>query len=270
MPWQPTTILRLEEALPTGSGVFRVVTDAGKGYLKTLGNPMGPRALASEWIAWHLARRVGLPTFEAALIEVTPVDELPFPDGGQALPGPAFITKAEVGDVWDGTAGQLAKLGNPHDLARLVVFDTWIRNRDRHPPPGTAWHINRRNVFISFEGPHWQIKAMDHSHCLLWGDGPLSTKLANIDEWQDERIYGRFPEFEPWVTRELVREALAELRLVSKEEVRQIVRQVPAAWLPEVEIQQAVMNFLTLRAGWLAENLEWLFWPQQEMNLGNT
>lgn len=46
MPWQPTTILRFEGSVASSSGVLRVVTDEGKGYLKALGNPEGPQVLA--------------------------------------------------------------------------------------------------------------------------------------------------------------------------------------------------------------------------------
>jgi hypothetical protein len=82
---------------------------------------------------------------------VTDTDELPFAKGGLAKPGPAFITRAETGASWGGSEAELKKLVNPHDLARLMVFDTWIRNRDRHPPPGSAWQPARRNVFLSVE-----------------------------------------------------------------------------------------------------------------------
>jgi len=269
MPWQPTTILRLEEALPTGAGVFRVVTDAGKGYLKTLGNPAGTRALICEWIAWRLARKLKLPTFDAAIVSVTGLDELQFAKGGFAEPGPAFITRAENGTVWGGTETDLKRLVNPEDLMRLVVFDTWLRNRDRCPPPGTAWHINRRNVFLALENmPEGKmcLKAMDHTHCLTWAS-ELTAKIAGIDEWQDERVYGRFIEFEPWLSRERVRGVLADLSLITQEDVSEILAALPSAWLMDGTIRKAVIDFVVSRAGWLVDNMESLLWPQKEFKI---
>ncbi len=214
MAWQPKTILRFEGSVASSSGVLRVVTDQGKGYLKALGNPEGPQILAREWVGTNLAKDFGLSTFEFCIIEVTEADELPFAKGGVAKPGPAFITRAEDGAPWGGSEMELKKLVNPHDLARLMVFDTWIRNRDRHPPPGSAWQPARRNVFLSIEDtPEGQLrlKAMDRSHCFTW-TGSMTAKLAEIDEIQDERIYGRFAEFETWISRERVKRILDDLR----------------------------------------------------------
>jgi len=153
MCWQPTAIRRFEGSVPSSSCVLRVVTDQGKGYLKALGNPQGPGILAREWVGTSLARRFGLSTFEFAIVQVTAQDDLPFASGGHARPGPAFITRAEPGAPWGGKDLELRRLINPEDLARLVVFDTWIRNRDRHPPPGSPWQPARRNVFLPMNLP---------------------------------------------------------------------------------------------------------------------
>ena len=97
MEWQPSIILRFEGCVASSSAVLRVVTDQGKGYLKALGNPEGPQILAREWLGTSLAKRFGLSTFQFAVIQVTEDDDLPFAGGGKALPGPAFITRAEQG-----------------------------------------------------------------------------------------------------------------------------------------------------------------------------
>lgn len=269
MPWQPTTILRFEGSVPSSSAVLRVVTDQGRGYLKALGNPEGPQILAREWVGTNLAKRFGLSTFEFSILEVTETDELPFAKGGQALPGPAFITRAESGAAWGGKEAELCKLANPNDLARLVVFDTWIRNRDRHPPPGSQWQPARRNVFLSDESvPEDQVrlKAMDHTHCFTWANS-LTQRLADIDEVQDERVYGRFPEFEPWLDRARVRELLDELRGIRRDEIVQVVQGVPAVWDVNQAAREALVNLLSQRAEWLVDRLPGLLWAQQELKL---
>jgi hypothetical protein len=268
MPWQPTTILRFEGAVASSSGVLRVVTDQGKGYLKALGNPAGPQVLAREWVGTNLAKRFGLSTFDFAIVQVTDADELPFAKGGLAQPGPAFIARAEEGAPWGGSEAELKKLVNPHDLARLVVFDTWIRNRDRHPPTGSAWRPALRNVFLSVESaPEGQLrlKAMDHTHAFTWA-GSLTAKLADIGEVQDERVYGRFERFEPWVDRDRVKRILEDLRVVEREEIVQIVQGVPAAWEVSPAARDAWVSLVFRRAGWLADHLPHLLWAQQEMN----
>lgn len=239
--------------------------------MKALGNPEGPQILAREWVGTNLAKRLSLSTFEFAIVDVTETDELPFAKGGLAKPGPAFITRAEAGASWGGSEAELKKLVNPHDLARLVVFDTWIRNRDRHPPPGSAWQPTRRNVFLTVEDvPEGQVrlKAMDHTHAFTWA-GSLTANMADIDEVQDGRIYGRFAEFEPWIDRERIRRILGDLRMVGREELVQIVQGVPAAWEVSRAARDAWVNLICQRAGWLADSLPGLLWPQQEMNFEN-
>jgi hypothetical protein len=134
-PWKPTTIRRFIKAINSSACTARVLTNAGPAYLKALGSSEGPHTLACEWVGTHLAKWLGLPTFDCALIEVTTDDEIPFHNGGAAQPGPAFVTRAESGEPWSGKKRQLNRLFNPQDISRLVVFDTWTLNCDRHGPP---------------------------------------------------------------------------------------------------------------------------------------
>ena len=54
-----------------------VQTDAGRAYLKGLGNPEGPHALICEWVGTKLARQFGLHTLEFALMLIGSTDEIP-------------------------------------------------------------------------------------------------------------------------------------------------------------------------------------------------
>ena len=85
--WRPTTVRRFIKSFPTSVCTALVETDAGPGYLKAMGNPEGPHVLACEWVGTQLAKRLGLSTFDFALIAVTPEDEIPFAKGGKPSPG---------------------------------------------------------------------------------------------------------------------------------------------------------------------------------------
>ena len=151
--------------------------------------------------ATQLAQWFGLPTFDIAIIEVCEADEIPFVDQkgkriGQAQPGPAFISRGEAGEPWSGNESQLKRLVNPKDISRLVVFDTWTRNCDRHWwPDGAAMgraRINLNNVFLSEEAPPGQfiLKALEHTHCFTCGRA-LTTKLLChllVDEIAEDGI----------------------------------------------------------------------------------
>ncbi len=151
-----------------------------------------------------VARWIGLPTLDFAIIDVTVPELLPFYRGGFAATGPAFITRKERGVSWGGTERQLKQLINPEDISRLVVFDTWTRNWDRYSPDGRR--INRDNVFLREDTPQgrFQLKAIDHTHCFTWGR-ELTRRLSNIEFVKDREVYGLFPEFRPFLDRKTVR-----------------------------------------------------------------
>jgi hypothetical protein len=193
--WQPGQFRRFEAAFDTSVGTSLVVTDAGRGYLKALGNRQGPHALACEWVGTQLADWLGLQTFDYALLRLQEDDEIPLPRGHMAREGPAFITRAESGSAWGGEASELAAVVNRDDVSGLVVFDTWTRNCDRCPPQDAGRRPNYDNVFLSADGTsagQLRLVAMDHTHCFCCGR-ELDHHVANIDRVQDSRVYGLFP-----------------------------------------------------------------------------
>jgi hypothetical protein len=68
--WRPTQFLRFERSIRTSTRACVIMTDAGEAFIKGLGNPVGPHALACEWIGTELAAWFGLRTFHAALMVV--------------------------------------------------------------------------------------------------------------------------------------------------------------------------------------------------------
>src|SRR5262249_35464646 len=153
--------------------------------------------LACEWLGTALARRIGLRTFDVAIILVTEDDEIPLASGRRATPGPATIARSEKGSTWGGSDGELDLIENTEDISRLVVFDTWVRNCDRHPANLEARKPNLDNVFLSREGAsegRLVLKAVDHTHVLTCGRD-ITAAAGYIDKIQDEGIYGLFPQF---------------------------------------------------------------------------
>ncbi len=269
-PWNPTTIKRFVKALPTSACTVIVETDAGKGYLKTLGNNEGPHILACEWIGTNLAKWFQLPTLDFAMFSVTDIDEIPLHNGKSAEVGPAFVTRSESGETWSGDKKQLDKLINPQDISRLVVFDTWTLNCDRYSVPaddnvGNA-RVNRGNVFLSEEAPagHFMLKAMDHTHCFTCGR-ELSKKLRNIDKIRDPRVFGLFPEFRGFLDSNQVRLALSDLRTLSRAEVVRITQDVPKEWEVRTEAMNALVDLIVDRAAFVANTLEGQLWPQKSL-----
>ena len=263
--WKPQTIKRYIESIPTSTRVVRVETDEGEGFLKTLGNPEGPHVLACELVGTLLAEWLGLPTLDSAIIAVTDDDEIPFSGGGKALPGPAFITRAEKGVAWGGDATTLGKVSNPHDIGRMVVLDTWIRNCDRYRPEPNL-RINLDNVFLSWgsgSNNGLTLKAIDHTHAFSCGR-ELTGRMGQIDDVQDQTIFGCFPEFTAFLTREQIVDSAIRLAAMNTLEAATIVGKVPVEWQVEEVARIAWIKLICDRASFVAERMDTWLWPEKE------
>ena len=252
--WRPTFIRKQELALKTGTMALRVQTDQGSAFLKAMGNPEGPHVLVCDLVGTRLADWFGLSTFDFGTIPVKAEYGLTFLEDGEVEPGPAFVTKYDPGDVWGGEERQLKQLSNPEDISRLVVFDTWTLNCDRHSPDGKR--INRNNVYLSEDAPpgNLLLRAMDHSHCFTCGK-PLSPKIGNIDRVKDEGIYGLFPEFLPWLDCQIVAQAVEKLRSFTKHDAQVMTQTIPGEWDVDSTTREALVQFLTSRAAFLSASI---------------
>lgn len=188
----------------------RIVTDAGKAYIKCLGNNEGPHCLACEWVGTRVAQELGLQTFDFAILPLT-ADDVPFDEHGQEEAGPAFVTREEKGFAWDRSAESLQDLQNPDDIAGLIVIDTLLSNWDRRSPSGDK--VKEDNVFLSQErskeGP--TLIAMDFTHCICRA-GRIHSGITTIDRIKDQGVYGLFDEFAPFLTRSNVEMAVENLK----------------------------------------------------------
>jgi hypothetical protein len=261
--WQPRTVLRFVKALPTSTNVVRVDTDEGEGFLKALGNPEGPHVLACELVGTILAEWLGLPTFQHAIVWITPDDEIPLAGGGMAAPGPAFITKAESGFPWGGDAETLWRVRNREDVSRLVILDTWIRNCDRFRPEPNR-RVNRDNVFLAWdttsEPAAVVLKAIDHSHAFTCGR-ELTRRIGHLEEIRETTLFGCFPEFRSLLDRESARAACLRLANMDKARAAGIMARVPDDWHVEASVRESWASFIVGRAAFVAANIESWLWP---------
>lgn len=268
--WNPTRVERVEKAFPTSACTVRVQTDAGPAYLKAIGSDEGPHILACELVGTRLAKWLGLRTFDYSIIDVTDADEIEFHNKKVAHAGPAFITRAETGEPWSGNQSQLTLLANPEDLSRLVVFDTWTLNCDRHVWQGTGTasreRVNRNNVFLSQEAPPGQftLKAMDHTHCFTCGRRP-TIQVCSIDKVQDGRLFGLFPEFRDRLDRGAVQAAATDLLRMDDASAAQIVDGIPREWDVDGGVRNAICQLIVRRSHFVARTIEGRLWPQSEL-----
>lgn len=266
-PWQPNRITRMIRAYPTGSCVVHVETDCGEGFLKALSNKAEPHNLASEVVGTLLARWLKLPTLDFALIQIGETVPVLLDDNTRPHPGPGFITRAESGHPWGGAAGELDLLDNLQDVARLVVFDTWTRNCDRYgPKDGQPPRINRDNVFFSEREAtpgRFVLRAIDQGCCFTCAK-ELTVRLDQLDQVEDPKLYGCFPEFRPRITRQGALAAIAEVEVITQEEVGAMIQQVPRNWEVAQGTRDAWCRFICKRAKFVRRIVE-REWPAQSL-----
>ncbi|HZL25222.1 MAG TPA: HipA family kinase [Acidobacteriaceae bacterium] len=260
--WQPTRLMEVAGSADTSTGATEVNTDAGRAYIKPMGNRQGPHVLATDWVGTHLARWFGLSTFDVAILTVGPDDTFPLPRGYTAESGPTFAARAMAGDPWGKSGLQLDLLVNPDDITRLVVFDTWTLNCDRYHYDLAARRPNPDNVYLSSEGVEpgrRRLVAIDHGLCFIRSGEDLTAKLSNIDKVHDEHVYGLFPEFRKKLSAAIITGCAARLREMDTATAEAMIATVPREWEVSPEARMAWAELIYRRAGFVADNVrQWI------------
>ena len=261
-PWQPTSLLQVGESYDSSTGTTEVLTDAGRAYIKPLGNRQGPHVLATDWVGTHLAKWFGLSTFDVAILELGETDTFPLPRNHRAASGSALASRAVEGFAWGGTASELDNLVNPEDVTRLVVFDTWTLNCDRHFPDPAARKPNKDNVFLATEGVEpgkSRLLAIDHGLCFIRSGEDLTARVAQIDKVQDSRVYGLFPAFAGRLRQDMIDRCVERLRSVTPELAAKIVDTIPSDWEVAASARAALVELISRRAPFVADNIrQWI------------
>lgn len=253
--------MREDEQYDTSTGATRFKTDATFAYVKAMGNRQGPHALACELVGSSLARWFGLNVPDFAVIDLPSDSCYDLPRGARTQAGPAFLSRHVDGRTWGGSVEELRSLVNPDDITRLVVFDTWVRNCDRHPPDPATRRPNYANVYLAeTDRPtRSRLFAIDHTHCFDSGRD-LSDRLARIDLLRDEGTYGLFPQFRSLLDVSSLAWSSTMLRSLDRATVERIVASVPEQWEVSQSARDALVEMIVGRAAYVAARIDggWL------------
>jgi hypothetical protein len=256
--WTPTQLEELVDGpFDTSMGTAKVKTNATYGFLKAMGNRQGPHALACEYVGTALARWFGLSVAEPAVMRLEEVDCYPLPRGARTAPGPAFISRYVPGHTWGRSTEELDRLENRRDITRLVVFDTWVQNCDRHPPDLETRNPNYANVWLAdTDTPNVsRLYAIDHTHCFD-RHPELTPRLSEIGRVRDEGVYGLFPEFVPYIDRGELAWCKAMLQSLKEQMVRGVVDGIPPEWDVSKRAGDALVELIVKRAAHLASKID--------------
>lgn len=264
--WQPTAIERVIRPLASSTRPLLAVTDQGPAIIKYIDNPAGNDALIGELVCGELANMMGLKTPDFAILSMP---ELVISHGGHGLvaSGPAFASKWTEATALSPRSTLLQKLRRPDDVAKLVVLDTWIRNKDRFSAPSSgAYGIqNHDNILLRKDKRMVELLIIDHSQAL--SETTIEDELGQ--PWVDEEaIYGLFAEFEPFLTHKSVNAALTKVVEIDQASIRQICARVPRRWGMTDGLADRLSSCLAERGRKLAAWLPVALFEQYEMNFG--
>lgn len=247
--YRPTEIQREIEAFTSSTRPIRVATDAGDGFIKSIGNPQGDSALVAELVAAELGTWFGLPIPPFAIVNNCTID-LRMAGSGVRMVPPLFISKAVDGEPDAGNVF-LSKLRDKALVAKLVVFDTWVRNCDR----GQQNRDNLLYVRLPGRQGRYQMAPIDHGNCFLVTepDFPIAPWPAECVE--DPAVYGRMPEFDEYLTGKTVADAVAKLAELPRNFVESVVNSVPTEWGLGPQAKTSLANLICDRAGYVVNSI---------------
>jgi hypothetical protein len=193
-----------------GSKAHMCTCSDGYNYIvKFQNNPQGNRTLANDLLGTLLARYMGLPVPDPAIVEVTgdltpgKRDRMLRYDPGANLgpPGKCFgsryLTPRMPGShrpnsvaPGDLNRAYLSKLSNLEDFAGMLVFDKWACNTDPRQVVFVRNEDNRDRVVMidfgyCFHGPNWRF--------------PRYSSIGVFGEWYVYNAIEAMEAFEPWL-----------------------------------------------------------------------
>lgn len=246
----PTKVLREIQTFDSSTRPAKVDTDAGEGFIKGIGNPAGDTALISELVAAELGTWFGLSIPDFSIMQHCQI-EIPMSRHQGVIEPPMFFSSSVEGTPRDGGDTFLKRLHRPNDVAKLVIFDTWIRNLDRFSDQS----FNSDNLLYSpyLRGRKYSLIPIDHSHCFVEVD--FATDLPSDDVICDPEVYGFFPEFEAFLTEYAVKEGLEKLNSIEEEFVEEVVNSVPAQWGLVYDSRKNLAEFICKRADFVVNTI---------------
>lgn len=208
--------------------------------VKLLGNKVGPKALANEFLAAELGEQLGLCFPVSGIISI---DEKLLTKNRRlrkagVVAGPHFACKY-ISKTFYVDRTSLNRVVNKAEMAGVMLFDHLVHNVDRT--------VNRKNLIIRREAAGYHMYAIDHSHLFKRGRWTMAqlAALENDLSVNTRRTYGLLlkyflqpDDFLPYA------QAISQW---SDEYLSQTVAAIPEQWLADQGERQALLKHLLCR-----------------------
>lgn len=215
----------------------------GKQYVvKFMTNPVGKKALVHEYIANELAKYLGLPVAAGQVIHFSRelITDTPEIQEFNVEPGPHFGCLYYNNIVRPTNEERIKKCRNLKQMPGVIVFDHWIRNRDR---ADNLW-----NLVIEEGKMYNKLYMIDHAGC-FFSSIRSSKLLKSTANYMEDVFWGEmYEQFKPFLTKK--RHFYRYIKAIEnfpEETIKKIVYSTPVEWEPDKDELDGIIYYLTIR-----------------------
>jgi hypothetical protein len=195
------------------------------------------KTLANEWVAYCLARYLGLPVPYARLVEIPQEFSTHVPELAQMNVTQFQFASIYVPECLDGhQVPTIGSITNHDTLAAIIVFDYWLSNRDR----------TRKNILLHEEEPdHYHLWMIDQAEIFgsyNWNLTEIENLPTEIMKSATHQIMASFIEEE--------QEFFEQIELIQTlpiHLIEEVVALIPEDWEVTREERKAMVSTLVTR-----------------------
>jgi hypothetical protein len=219
------------------SNAHLITFNDGRDYVVKYNQPGFEKTLPNEWVAYCLARYLGLPIPFAQIVEIPQDFSSQAPEMAQMSQTKFQFASLYVPDCFNAhQISNVPHIVNPQSLAGIIVFDYWLCNKDR----------TRKNILLCDEAPDsYQVWIIDHAeifHSYSWLSQDLERLPSKIIKSATHQFMASFIEDEQEFTKQLeIIESIPELLL------DEIVALMPDDWNISTVEKKAIVSTLMKR-----------------------
>ncbi len=214
----------------------------GKHYVvKFMSNPVGKKILVHEYIANELAKYLYLPIAEGQVIYISEEFIAKTSEIAEfnVEVGPHFGCLYFKNKARPTRKERIQKCTNLDQMAGVIVFDHWVRNRDR---ANNYWNL------IIDEGESFnKLYMIDHAGCFFSSRRDVKT-LRGSAHYMDVFWGEMYNQFAPFLLDEnIFNHYTSAIERFPNEEIKKIVYSTPTEWEANKNELDALVDYLILR-----------------------
>lgn len=225
--------------------------DDGRDYVvKTMSNPNhgdARKILANDYIANKLAEYLKLPVAEGQIIYLSQevIDQIPVIENYDIQPGMHFGCIFYKNKERPTRPERNQKCINLNEMPGIIVFDHWVRNRDRAD--------NQWNLIVDIREDDNKLYMIDHGGCFFSSRRSATSlrKYAGRMSVYWGKLYKQFKYFIK--DKAAFDHYLKAIEEFPDEEINNIVYSTPAEWEPDQDELDAIIEYLIIRKTKLQE-----------------